>query len=112
MDARYPSEPISNRSAINFAPIVHATLGSLFYVASVVLMLRDYASVEWSMYGYRFDGINALDFINLIISCSICSIFVPKKIDNPSSLFIITSYILVVLPSFVCLTSIKYHALP
>lgn len=82
-----------------------AALCSGFYLLAIFALLRDYASVEWSYYGYRFDGFSIESVLVFIICVVITSIYVPKKIENPSSLFLVVSYLLIVLPSFACLVA-------
>lgn len=99
-----------NNNITKFTPVALTSICSLIFVSSVSLLLRDYAAIDWSIYGYRFDGITNFGLISIFASCITCSFFVPKKVESPSSLILIMSYILVVLPSFVCLVAMSSNS--
>jgi hypothetical protein len=68
---------------------------SIVYFISVSLLLRDYASVEWSLYRIQYDLIDSWDVFLSLLYISIASFLVPSKMNSPSSLFIIIVYIFI-----------------
>lgn len=72
---------------------------TICYFYSLVLLLRNYAAVEWPFYGYSYGGIPFNEVIIAIVCIAVISLFVPLQINSPSSLFLIVVYIFLVLPA-------------
>lgn len=99
------------QSRVSELPEIGLTFfSSGIYLAVIILLIRDYAAVEWSIYLYSFGNISSIDFLILIISLIICAIAVPKNIDSPSSMILVVTYLIIVLPAAACLTAMDYGA--
>jgi hypothetical protein len=84
---------------------------SLYRLASVgilaavlIILLRDYASVEWWVYGFDFVPPGMADFYELAIFIVVTAAFLPSHIRSPSSLILILVYLLLIVPAAVCAT--------
>lgn len=79
---------------------------TLCYFLSLVYCFINYASVNWQEYGYYFKDITIFEWIFCFILLIYYSFIVPKFIDRPSSLFLIISYIFIIIPSLVACVSL------
>ena len=50
---------------------------TICYFYSLVLLLRNYAAVEWPFYGYSYGGIPFNEVIIAIVCIAVISLFVP-----------------------------------
>jgi hypothetical protein len=80
-------------------------LGSVGILATVLMiLLRDYASVEWWLYGFDFVPPEMGSLYELAIFILVTAAFLPSHIRSPSSLILILVYLLVIVPAGVCAT--------
>ena len=72
---------------------------SVLYFYSLLFLLKNYAAVEWSIYGYSYGEIPFFESLIAIACIAVISLFVPIKINSPSSLFLVVVYLFLVLPA-------------
>lgn len=82
-------------------------VSSVVYAVSLIYCLSSYAAVEWSMYGFSFEGVSLLDAAFLSCTILLWSLVLPKRIDRPSSLFLIVIYLFVCIPGAVVMVSVE-----
>jgi hypothetical protein len=75
--------------------------------AVLMILLRDYASTEWWIYGFDFFPPQRSDMAFLAIFIVLTAAFLPSHIRSPSSLILILVYLLVVVPAAVCATGMS-----
>lgn len=85
-----------------YAAMIRIVCSSLYFVA-IVLLLRDYAAVEWGIYRIHYDAIDSYDVVAATIFITVAATVVPRRIYSPSSLFLIICYLFVIIPAAVCL---------
>jgi hypothetical protein len=76
-------------------------ISSAVYSGVLSYCLAVYASVEWAEYGFSFGGIGFLDVLALCFVLAFWAVFLPKKIQCPSSLFLVVIYLFVCVPAAV-----------
>lgn len=96
---------------------VQLFVSSMIYAVALTYCLVAYAAIEWPQYGFSFGGVNSLDATMLSAAVLIWSAVLPKRIDRPSSLFLIVIYLFVCVPGAVAMVGLDrpsegyYHML-
>lgn len=82
-------------------------LASILYAVSLMYCLAEFASVEWSMYGFTFGEVGILDALILIFVLLVWAIVMPKRISKASSMFLVITHAFVCIPSAVMTVSLN-----
>jgi hypothetical protein len=78
-----------------------ASIGLLAIV--LMVMLRDYASIEWWVYGFDYFEPTRRDTIALAVFVLLTGAFLPGEMRSPSAMILIMVYLLVIVPAAVCI---------
>lgn len=82
-------------------------ISSAVYSGVLSYCLAIYASVEWAEYGFSFGGIEFVDVLALCVVLALWAVFLPKKIQAPSSLFLVVIYLFVCVPAAVATIALQ-----
>lgn len=73
------------------------------YTYSVIVLLRDYASFEWTLYGLSYSSPTIAAVMQVGIFLFLAGWICPQEINSPSTLMLIICFLLIIIPSVVCL---------
>lgn len=73
-------------------------IANVFMFLVLYLVNRDYATVEHYQYGYEMTDFTITDGLFLILLIAIGTFSIPRRIDRPSTLFLVISYWFIVVP--------------
>lgn len=73
-------------------------VASLLLFYALYLVNRDFAAVDFSMYGFGTSPFSMGDIFMLAVLTLVSSAFVPREMDRPSSLILIVVYLFILVP--------------
>jgi len=83
---------------------------SILYALSVEYCLADFASVESPEYGYTYRTPDVGDYLLLFAALAILAVVIPRRIDRPSALFLVITYLFVIVPALVAMVALEKAA--
>ena len=90
-----------------FSSPVLLFLSSIAYAAALAYCLAAYAAVEFPEYGFSFGEVSVLDAWVLCIVLVAWAAVLPRRIQRPSSLFLILIYLFVCVPAAVAMVGLE-----
>lgn len=81
-------------------------ISSIIYAAVLTYCLSTNAAVEWPEYGFSYGGVSPFEAFFIFSAILIWSVVLPKRIDRPSSLFLIIIYFFVCVPGVVAMVGL------
>lgn len=90
-----------------FSSPVSLFLSSIVYAAVLTYCLAVYAAVEWAEYKFSFGGVSVLDACVLGVVFVVWAVVMPRRIQRPSSLFLVVIYLFVCVPAAVAMVGLE-----
>lgn len=83
--------------------LVVKLLSIALYSYAIVLLLRDYAIVQWSFYGFSYQEGDIYETMLIVAFVGAATIASPDQIRSPSTLILIVFFLLAVIPALLCI---------